>query len=146
MVSPEHGAYTCAAVYEMSIEVLDGGEFPASFWAEAHADGLFEAALTHGAVDWQLHQLRWGVVLEFSFQSEEQWERFRADAAVDAALDAVPNPTSGLLIYRGRGGTSWSRQPRRPRPLSGAGAAAIPLPLDEVLEVEAPTPRVLAFR
>lgn len=130
----------------MSIEVLDGGEFPASFWAEAHADGLFETALTHGAVDWELHQLRWGVVLEFGFQSEAQWERFRADAAVEAALDAVPNPVSGLLIYRGRGGTSWSRQPRRPRPLSGAGAASLPLPLDDVIVVEATPPRMLVCR
>ena len=127
----------------MSIEVLDG-EYPASFWAEAHADSLIQAAILHGAIDWQLHHERWGVVLELGFSNEAEWERFRADAAVDAALDAVPNPTSGLLIYRGRGGTSWSRQPRRPRPLSGAGAAALPLPsLEEPVAEPATPPRVL---
>ena len=130
----------------MSIEVLDG-DYPAGFWAEAHADSLIQAAILHGAIDWQLHHQRWGVVLELAFANEAEWERFRADAAVDAALDAVPNPTFGLLIYRGRGGTSWSRQPRRPRPLAGAGAAALPLPPLEEILVEAPPPvRLLACR
>lgn len=130
----------------MSIEVLDG-QYSASLWAEAHGDSLIQAAILHGAADWDLHHLRWGVVLEFSFASEEQWERFRADAAVDAALDAVPNP-DGLLIYRGRGGSSTPREPRRPRPLAGAGAAALPLPFDDWLLVEAPAPptRLLALR
>jgi hypothetical protein len=130
----------------MSIEVLDG-EYPASFWSEAHGDSLIQAAILHGAIDWQLHHQRWGVVLELAFRSEAQWERFRADAAVDAALESVPNPTNGLLIYRGRGGTSWSRQPRRPRPLSGAGAAALPLPsLEELLPEPVPPVRVLVCR
>jgi hypothetical protein len=130
----------------MSIEVLDG-EYPASFWAEAHADHLIQAAILHGALDWQLHHERWGVVLELAFSNEAEWERFRADPAVDAALDAVPNPASGLLIYRGRGGTSWTRQPRRPRPLAGAGAAALPLPLfEEVVPEPLAPPRVLVAR
>jgi hypothetical protein len=123
----------------MSIAVLDGA-FPASFWAEAHADSLIQAALAHGAVDWRLHELRWGVVLELGFADQEQWERFRVDPAVDAALDAVPNPAAGLLIYRGWGGSSWTRQPRRPRPVAGAGAVAVPLPLEDIL-VEPPSPR-----
>jgi hypothetical protein len=124
----------------MSIEVLDGA-FSASFWAEGHADNLIQAAFSHGAVDWRLHHLRWGVVLEFGFTDQEQWERFRGDVAVEAALDAVPNPSSGLLIYRGWGGSSWTRQPRRPRPQAGAGAAALPLPLDDVfVEPLAPLP------
>lgn len=124
----------------MSIEVLDGDGvqatqargYPASLWAEAHGDNVVQAAILHGAVDWGLHHHRWGVVLEFSFVDEDQWERFRDDAAVAAALEAVPNP-DGVLIYRGRGGSSSPREPRRPRPLAGAGAAAVPLPLDDLL-------------
>jgi hypothetical protein len=58
----------------------------------------------------------------FSFQSEEQWEAFRNLPAVRAALDAVPDPVNGLLIYRGRGGGAGSRMPRKPKrpPASGA--------------------------
>ena len=129
----------------MSIEVLDG-QYPASLWAEAHADNLIQTAILHGAIDWRLHHLRWGVVLELGFSNEEEWERFRADAAVDAALDAVPNPALGLLIYRGWGGSSSPREPRRPRPLAGAGAAALPLPPDDVLVERLAPPRVLACR
>lgn len=131
----------------MSIEVLDG-QYPASVWAEAHGDSLIQAALLHGATDWRLHHLRWGVVLEFGFADQDQWERFRVDAGVEAALDSVPNP-DGLLIYRGWGGSSSPREPRRPRPLAGAGAAALPLPLDDIfVEALEPArlPRVLALR
>src|SRR4051794_3426295 len=118
-------------LYEMSIEVLDG-QYSARFWAEAHGDDLIQAAILHGATDWRLHHLRWGVVLEFGFGNQEQWHRFRADAGLEAAMDGVPNPDFGLLIYRGWGGSSWPREPRRPRRLAGAGAAALPLPLDDV--------------
>lgn len=132
----------------MSIEVLDG-QYPARLWAEAHGDSLIQAAILHGAVDWRLHNLRWGVVLELGFVTEDQWERFRADAAVDAALEAVPN-ADGLLIYRGWGGSSSPREPRRPRPLAGAGAAALPLPLDDFFTDATPAavkpPGVLALR
>jgi hypothetical protein len=131
----------------MSIEVLDG-QYPASLWAEAHGDSLIQAALLHGATDWRVHHLRWGVVLELGFTNQDQWERFRADAGVEAALDAVPN-ADGLLIYRGWGGSSSPREPRRPRPLAGAGAAALPLPLDDIfVEALEPArlPRVLALR
>jgi hypothetical protein len=51
---------------------------------------------------------------------------------VRAALDAVPDPVNGLLIYPGRGGSSGRVQPRRPRPIAGAGAA--PLPEEPVQE------------
>lgn len=119
----------------MSIEVLDG-QYPASIWAEAHADNLIQAALLHGAIDWRQHNRDWGVVLELAFVTQDQWEQFRADAAVDAALEAVPNP-DGLLIYRGWGGSSSPREPRRPRPLAGAGAAALPLPLDDLSIINA---------
>jgi hypothetical protein len=48
-----------------------------------------------------------------------------------AALDAVPDPVNGLLIYRGRGGTSASGKPRRPRPAPSAATMALPEPEDE---------------
>jgi hypothetical protein len=87
-------------------------------------------------------------VLELGFTTQDQWEAFRADAAVAAALDAVPNPDLGLLIYRGWGGSSSPREPRRPRPLAGAGAAAVPLPLDDIFvePLAPPAPRVLVLR
>ncbi|MGI9023603.1 MAG: hypothetical protein ACR2HV_10320 [Acidimicrobiales bacterium] len=131
--------------HEMSIEVVDG-QFPAALWAESHADGLVESALLHGAVDWRIHHLRWGVVLELAFADEEAWERFCAHPAVVAALDVVPNGLFGPLIYRGWGGSSSPREPRRPQPRAGAGAAALPLPIDEFLLVERPRARQLLFR
>lgn len=111
--------------YEMSIEVLDG-DFPAWLWAEAHGDGLVETALQCDVVQWRWHHFGWGSVLELDFADERGWERFRASPTVQAALDAVPDRISGLLIYRGRGGTSAPREPRRPRPAAGAGAVALP--------------------
>jgi len=113
--------------YEMSIEVLDG-EFPAYLWMQAHGDSLIEAALHYDVIEWQWRHFDWGTVLEMDFADENSWERFRANPAVQAALDAVPDRVSGLLIYRGRGGTSAPREPRRPRPLAGAGAAALEFP------------------
>ena len=62
------------------------------------------------------------------FSSEEQWEAFRSLPVVRAALDAVPDPVNGLLIYRGRGGGAGARKPRRPRPSPAAGAVALPEP------------------
>ena len=104
--------------YEMSIEVLDG-EFPARLWVEAHGDSLVEAALQCGVIEWRWQHFDWGVVLEIDFAEESGWEQFRASTAVQAALDAVPDRFSGLLIYRGKGGSSAPRMPRRPLPRSG---------------------------
>jgi hypothetical protein len=115
----------------MSIEVL-GGSFPATRWQDAHGSFLVEAALTNGARGWSWLTRDWGVVFEVEFPDEPSWDRFRALPAVQAALDAVPDPVSGLLIYRGRGGSSGHRQPRRTRPKSGAGAAAMPTPADDL--------------
>ena len=129
----------------MSIEVLDG-EFPARFWAEAHGDRLIEAGLHHGLIEWSWRHLHWGSVLELEFLSEDAWERFRGDPAVAAALDAVPDRVGGLLIYRGRGGTASPRQPRRPRPLSGAGAAALEFPSEWTFQPLAEPPRTLEAR
>ncbi|HEX2849793.1 MAG TPA: hypothetical protein VHN98_04535 [Acidimicrobiales bacterium] len=118
----------------MSMEVFDASGSAAS-WADAHGDALTEAALLHGAVDWVWHRAPWGVIFEIAFKDDAAWESFRSSSAVQAALDAVPDPVGGLLIYRGRGGSSGSRDPRKPRPLLGSGAAALPLPLTEELGI-----------
>jgi len=110
-----------------SIEVLHG-EFSAFRWQEQHDDALIEAALTNGAVDGAWHAEPWGVAFEICFQDERQWDRFRGLPAVCAALDSVPDPVNGLLIYRGRGGTAGTRTPRRPKPAPGAEAIALPEP------------------
>jgi|1186.fasta_scaffold41157_2 hypothetical protein len=111
----------------LAIEVFDA-EFPASRWRRSHEDFLTEAAFTNGAsvVDW--HVTRWGVVLELCFDSDEQVERYRNLPAVRAALDSVPDPVQGLVVYRGRGGGAGASVPRRPRPVPIAGAAALPEP------------------
>lgn len=127
--------------YEMSIEVLDG-EFPAHLWMEAHGDSLVEAALQCGVVEWRWQRFDWGLVLEIDFADESGWERFRASTAVQAALDAVPDRFSGLLIYRGRGGSSAAGLPRRPVPRAGAGAVSLEFPTEWVFE-PAPGPWVL---
>lgn len=110
-----------------SIEVFDGAT-SASVWAEAYRDVLIEAAITSGASDWSWHRHTWGVVFEVSFSSEESWEGYTNLALVKAALDAVPDPVTGLIVYRGRGGSSGAPFPRKPRPLIGSGSAALPLP------------------
>jgi hypothetical protein len=121
-----------------SIEVLDGAS-TATLWGEVFADVLVEAALLHGAVDWSWHRHSWGSVFEVAFDNETQWESYRQLTAVRVALDAVPDPVTGLILYRGRGGSASTGAPRRPRPLIGSGSAALPLPwdlgLDEVSTV-----------
>lgn len=112
-----------------SIEVLDGAT-SSSVWAEAWGDALMEAALRGGATDWSWGRHSWGVVFEVEFADESTWEAFKESAAVSAALDAVPDPLSGLIVYRGRGGSSGAVEPRRPRPMAGSGSAALPLPWD----------------
>jgi len=56
---------------------------------------------------------------------------FRNLPVVRAALDAVPDPVNGLLVYRGRGGGADVRQPRRPKPAPAAGAVSLPEPQPE---------------
>jgi hypothetical protein len=123
----------------MSIEVFDGDYYPAATWADAWGDRLVEAALSDGAVDWTWHPTTWGVVFEVAFDDEAAWERFRESLPVQTALDAVPNPVNGVLVYRGRGGSAGATRPRRPRPLAGSGAAALPVPIEEFI-FEAPVP------
>jgi hypothetical protein len=110
-----------------SIEVFDGTS-SAALWADLHGDPLLESALSSGAKDWSWHVHSWGVVLELEFVDTKAWEAWRALPHVQAALDGVPDPVSGLIVYRGRGGSSGASRPRRPRPLLGSGAAALPLP------------------
>ena len=95
---------TIAIVAEWwSIEVLHG-EVSAFRRQEQHDSALIEAALTNGVRDGTWHADRWGVVFEALFDTEDRWEAFRGLPVVRAALDAVPDPVNGLLIYRGRGG------------------------------------------
>jgi hypothetical protein len=123
-----------------SIEVLHG-EFSAFQWQQAYDSELIEAALTNGALDGTWHSDKWGVAFEVCFNTAEEWEAFRDLPVVRAALDAVPDPVNGLLIYRGRGGTSASGKPRRPRPAPSAGAMALPEPEDELyLDLASATP------
>jgi hypothetical protein len=114
----------------LTIEVLDAGSegtaFPASLWQHAHGNDLVEAAVTHGALYWEWHETRWGVVLELVFADDAALERYRALPAVEAALDAVPDRVAGLIVYRGRGGGAGASVPRRPRPKPVAGSAEWP--------------------
>jgi hypothetical protein len=113
-----------------SIEVLHG-ELSAFRWQEQHGSGFIEAALTNGAVDGSWHAASWGVVFEVCFQTGQQWQAFRNLPAVRAALDAVPDPVNGLLVYRGRGGGADARKPRRPKPAPAASAVSLPEPQAE---------------
>jgi hypothetical protein len=113
-------------VYWWSIEVLDGSAVSAGWWRDAHGSALVEAAITNGAYEWEWHRHSWGLLFEVAFRSDERWQAYRQLPAVRAALDAVPDPVNGLLIYPGRGGSSGRVEPRRPRPIIAAGAATIP--------------------
>jgi hypothetical protein len=113
-----------------SIEVLHG-ETSAFGWQLTYESELIEAALTNGARDATWHSDTWGVAFEVCFDDAEQWEAFRNLPIVRGALDAVPDPVNGLLIYRGRGGSSGAGRPRKPRPAPSAAAAALPEPEPE---------------
>ena len=116
-----------------SIEVMNAST-SARPWYEAYSDLLVGLALSHGAVEWEWRLPGCGCVFEVAFSGDEAWERFRRHPTVQAALDAVPDPVNGLLVHRGRGGSSGARWPRRPRPLAGAGSAALPLPVEPLEE------------
>jgi hypothetical protein len=122
-------------LYWWSIEVLDGPGGPARSWQDGRGGALTEAAITNGAYDWHWHVHSWGVLFEIAFASDERWHSYRDLPAVRAALDAVPDPVNGLLIYPGRGGSASGSLPRRPRPIAGAGAA--PLPAETVPPIHA---------
>jgi hypothetical protein len=120
-----------------TIEVLDA-ELPAESWRGGYGATLVRVAVEHGAVDWFWRNTSSGVVLELLFGDDSVvawhgWGAFRDVPAVRAALDAVPDPVNGLLMYPGLGGSSGSLVPRRPRPRLGAGALELPEPEPEPL-------------
>ena len=114
-----------------SIEVFSGDKLPASGWRYAYEDDLTEAAITHGALYYEWHDTEYGVIFEVLFPSDQEWESFRALPAVRAALDGVPDPVNGLLIYRGRGGAAGATKPRKPKPAPGAAALELEEPKEE---------------
>jgi hypothetical protein len=118
----------------LTIEVQHG-EIPADGWRRSYGESLLEAALTNGAQDWEWHAPRWGLILELKFRDEQARNAFRGLPAVIAALDAVPDPVFGLLVYPGRGGGSGAGKPRRPRPSPIAGAAEVEEPRDQFLDL-----------
>jgi hypothetical protein len=111
-----------------SIEVFSGDKLPASAWRYAYEDELTEAAITNGALYYEWHDTEYGVIFEVLFSTDEQWESFRSLAGVRAALDGVPDPVNGLLIYRGRGGAAGPRKPRKPKPAPSAAALELEEP------------------
>jgi hypothetical protein len=113
-----------------TIEVLDG-ELSALRWRDAYGDALVEAAHTNLVMDWRWSLQPWGVALELGFADESDWLRFRDLPVVRAALDAVPDRISGVLIYPGRGGSQGSMVPRSPRPAPISSAASVPEPQQE---------------
>jgi hypothetical protein len=114
-----------------SIEVFDSEVQAALRWKDSHRTQLVEAAITTGAVEWAWTEHKAGIVFEVCFEDEAKWETFRGLPSVIAALDSVPDPVHGLLVYRGRGGGSGARQPKRPKPTAGAGAISLPEPVDQ---------------
>jgi hypothetical protein len=109
-----------------SIEVLDASGLTADRWREAYGAALVEAAISHGAKDWEWQRTNFGIVFEVQFDEWAIWSVYRDLPVVRAALDATPDPINGVMIYPGRGGSSGARVPRRPKPIAGAGAAPIP--------------------
>jgi hypothetical protein len=114
-----------------TVEVFSGEKLPASGWRYAYEDELTEAAITHGAMYYEWHDSQYGVIFEVLFRSDAEFEAFRDLPAVRAALDAVPDPVNGLLIYRGRGGAAGSAKPRKPKPAPSAAALELEEPKEE---------------
>ena len=121
-VAPRGKAVTCTMAEWFTIEVFSGDKLPASAWRYSYEDSLTGAAATSGALYWDWYDSQYGVVFEVCFASDDQWETFRTLPTVIGALDAVPDPVNGLLVYRGRGGAAGSRKPRPPKPAPSAAA------------------------
>jgi hypothetical protein len=120
--------------YWLTIEVQHG-DILADGWRRSHGEWLIEAALTNGAKRWNWHSPGWGVILELAFAEEEARNRFQELPALISALDAVPDPIFGLLVYPGRAGGSGSGKPLRPRPAPVAGAAEAEEPRPQLLDL-----------
>jgi hypothetical protein len=114
-----------------SIEVFSGDKLPASGWRYAYEDELTEAAITNGALYYEWHDTEYGVIFEVLFPGDQEWDSFRWLPAVCAALDGVPDPVNGLLVYRGRGGAAGSTKPRKPKPAPGAASLELEEPKEE---------------
>jgi hypothetical protein len=101
----------------LTIEVQHGAT-PADAWRRAHGEALIEAAVTNGAVHWEWHTTQWGLILELEFRDEQARNAFRELPAAIAALDAVPDPVLGLLVYPAVAGAlaPASHAGRAPRP------------------------------
>jgi hypothetical protein len=127
-----------------SIEVSNTASGSARTWSEAYGDVLTGIALAEGATSWSWRHEPWGSVLEIELADEAAWTRFLAVDAVKASLEAVPDPVNGLSIHPGRGGSSGSRDPRRPRPLIGSGATSVPLPIESTPQITPPQTRIFS--
>ena len=115
-----------------SIEVMNG-PFSADRWRDAHGEALMTAAFQSGSREWTWVNQPWGLVFEVMFNDFDGWSAFRRVPSVEAALDQVPDRISGLFVHRGRGGTDPALFPARPRPIRGAGGAALPIPVEELV-------------
>jgi hypothetical protein len=122
-----------ADTYEIAIEILDAA-FSASSWQHAYGDSLTTSAMSWSGLDWEWRHRTWGLIFLVAFPSQAEYEEWRKMPVVIAALDAVPDPVNGLVFHRGWGGTSGSGEPRRGKPLVGAGGAELAEPVAEVLD------------
>lgn len=113
-----------------SIEILDAehAEISAASWRDAYAQTLAESLITNGASSWEWYAHSWGIVLEVAFADERGWLAWRALPGTQAALDAVPDPVTGLLVHRGHGGASGRYVARPPRIAPAADSVALPEP------------------
>ena len=116
----------------LTIEVFDA-DAAAWLWRDRHAQDLVSLALGTGATYWEWHEHQYGVALELCFHDEQTRELFRGLAAVRAALELAPNPVSGVMVYPGRGGGAGVLARPHPRPFTGEGALALPVPFEEPL-------------
>lgn len=138
------GPSIAEVAYWYSIEVSNSASGSARTWSEAYGDVLTGIALAEGATSWAWRHEPWGSVLEIELADEAAWARFLSVDAVKASVEAVPDPVSGISIHPGRGGSSGSRDPRRPRPLIDSGAASAPLPVEAESEVTPDQTRVFS--
>ncbi len=120
----------------LSIEVLNGS-YAARHWADTHGDDLAEAAVTTEATDFEIKRTAWGVVFEVAFRTDAECEKFKNLEIVRNAIRNAPDPKTGVLIYRGRSTDAGHVGPRKPKPKTGSGSAALALPINAMPFLEA---------